>query len=107
MAGSGDKREADRMAVTADTSCAFISPVIEDFGKAKVRDVSLDGIGLIMTRAVPLGTLLAVGLSNPDKGIMKTILVRVAHSTPAHGGFLVGGTIVTPLTLAELTAMVT
>ncbi|HJZ58248.1 MAG TPA: PilZ domain-containing protein [Gemmataceae bacterium] len=105
MTGSGD-RHADRLPVTAGTSCSFISPVVENFGPARVRDVSMEGVGLILTHAVPLGTLLAVGLSNSQKGIAKTVLVRVVHSTPTHGGFLVGGTFVTPLSYQELTAMV-
>ncbi|MDB5307089.1 MAG: hypothetical protein JWO38_1291 [Gemmataceae bacterium] len=94
------------MPVCSGTVCSFISPVMEDFGPAKLRDVSLDGVGLILTRRVEIGSLLAVGLSNPDKGFAKTVLVRVAHATPVHGGFLVGGTLATPLTYQELTALV-
>jgi hypothetical protein len=45
-------------------------------------------------------------LSNPQKGLHKTVLVRVVHATPEMGGFLVGGEFVTPLTYQELTALV-
>jgi len=47
-----------------------------------------------------------VGLSNPDKGFVKTMIVEVAHVTPITGAFLVGGTFLEPLTYQELTTLV-
>ena len=106
MAESKDRRAADRMAVNAGTACGFVGPVTEDFGPAKVRDVSLEGIGLILFRTVAVGTLLAVTLTNTQQKFSKTVLVRVAHITPAHGGYLVGGTFSEPLTYQEFTTLV-
>lgn len=106
MAGTTDRRAAERMLVTAGTACSFVSPVVEDFGSAKIRDVSLEGVGLVLTRKVEIGSMLAVSLTNPAKGFAKTVLVRVAHVTAVPGGFLVGGTFTAPLTYQELTTMV-
>lgn len=101
-----DRRAAERMAVNATTTCGFAGPVAEDFGPVKVRDVSMDGVGLLLTRQVAVGALLAVQLSNPAQKLSKTVLVRVAHVTAAHGGYLVGGTFNEPLTYQEFTALV-
>jgi hypothetical protein len=105
MADSKDRRAAERMTVNAGTSCGFAGPV-EDFGTSKIRDVSMEGIGILMTRQVAVGTLLAVTIVNATQKLSKTVLVRVAHVTAVHGGFLVGGTFTEQLTYQELTALV-
>jgi hypothetical protein len=104
--GAVDNRGADRFPVNAGTGCSFFARVAEEVGGIRVRTVSMDGIGLSVAHRVEPGALLAVGLSNPEKGFAKTILVRVVHATPEMGGFLVGGEFVTPLTYQELTALV-
>jgi hypothetical protein len=101
-----DRRAGERYPVNAGSSCAFAHPVVEAAGPVQIRDVSMDGVGLVLTRKVEVGALLAVGLANPAKGFSKTVLVRVGHVTPAGGGFLVGGSFVTPLTYQEMTALV-
>lgn len=101
-----DARAADRFPVNAGTSCAFAHEVVETAGTALVRDVSMDGVGLLLDRPVVVGAVLAVGLTNPAKGFAKTVLVRVAHVTPATGALLVGGAFLTPLTYQELTTLV-
>ena len=106
MADSTDRRAAERLPVNAATSCTFAGQVTEDFGQAKIRDVSMTGIGLLVSRRVEIGALLAVAVSNAAQKFSKTLLVRVAHVTPVHGGFLVGGTLNEPLTYQELTSLV-
>jgi hypothetical protein len=101
-----EQRAAERFAVNGETSCSFAFPVAEVKGPARVRDVSMDGVGLLLDRRVEVGSLLAVGLANKDKGFARTVLVRVAHVTPATGGFLVGGSFLTPLTYQEMTTLV-
>jgi hypothetical protein len=106
MAEVKDRRAAERMPVSSGTSCGFAGPVIEDSGPAKIRDVSLEGIGILLVRQVAPGSLLAVTIVNAAQKLSKTVLVRVAHVTPVHGGFLVGGTFLEPLTYQEFTALV-
>jgi hypothetical protein len=101
-----ERRSSERFQVTSDTTCSFVSPVVEDFGPAKIKNISMDGIGLLMTRKVEVGALVAVTLTNPAKNFVKTVLVRVAHATPQPGGCLVGGTFNAPLSYQDLTAMV-
>jgi hypothetical protein len=99
-------RAAERFPVNGGAACAFAHQVTEAPGTVRVRDVSMDGVGLILDRRVEVGALLAVGLDNQCKGFAKTVLVRVTHVTPATGGFLVGGSFLTPLTYQEMTALV-
>jgi hypothetical protein len=106
MMTTADKRAAERFTVNAGTSCSFALPVTEDPGPAKVRDVSMNGVGLLLTRRVEIGSLLAVGLVNPAKGFARTVMVQVTHVTPTAGGFLVGGVFLTPLTYQEMTTLV-
>jgi hypothetical protein len=99
-------RAAERFPVNGGTSCAFAHPVVEAAGTVRVRDVSMDGVGLLLDRRVEVGSLLVVGLANPAKGLAKTVLVRVAHVTPSGGAYLVGGSFLTPLTYQEMTTLV-
>ena len=102
-----DRRAAERFPVSSNTACNFMSPVVEDFGPVRIKNVSTDGIGLIVGRKVEAGQLVAVSLVNPTQKFAKTVLVRVAHITPQAGGsFLVGGTFNSPLTYEELRALV-
>lgn len=101
-----DRRASERLAVSADVSCTFISPVVEDFGAAKIKNISLEGIGLIVGRRVDVGTLLALTFTNQARSFTKTLMVRVVHSTPQPGGCLIGGTFTIPLTYQELTTFV-
>jgi hypothetical protein len=101
-----DRRATERFAVNADASCPMISPVVEDFGSVKVRDVSMHGIGLLVSRRIEVGALIVVVLVNQVRGFNKAALVRVAHVTAITGGYLVGGSFVTPLTYQEMSALV-
>ena len=106
MADSADRRASERMAVTSGTSCSSVGRVVDDVGPVKIRDVSMQGIGLVLSKTIQPGAVLVLGLANQAKGFAKTMLVKVAHVTPIPGGFLVGGSFTEPLTYQELTTLV-
>ncbi len=106
MAEPADRRASERFPVNAGTSCPFVSPVVENFGPVKIRDISMAGVGLVSSRKVEPGTRLSVTLANAAKGFSKTVLVRVMHATPLAGGYLLGGTFDVPLTYQEMTTLV-
>lgn len=107
MADFSDKRAAERFPINANSSCDFVSPVLEDFGPVKVKNVSSDGVGLISSQRLDAGLMIVVNLINPSKKISKTMLTRVVHCTLLPGGsFLIGGQFVTPLTYDELCVFV-
>lgn len=101
-----DRRQAERYPVNADAACPFLSPVVEDIGPVRIKDISMAGIGLLLRNRVEPGTLLAVTLVNSPRGFTKTVLVRVMHTTALSGQFLVGGTFTVPLTYQEMTTLV-
>jgi hypothetical protein len=101
-----NRRATEPFPVNTSTSCSFLSPVVEDFGPAKIKNISMDGIGLFLAQRLEPGTLLAVSLSNPARSFTKTVLVRVAHLTPDHGTYLAGGNFTTALAYEELSKLV-
>ena len=106
MPDPADRRQSERFPVTADTQCQFIAAVVEDLGAARIKNVSMEGIGLILSRKVNVGTTLTIRIENKSRSFSKLVLVRVAHATPQGGTFLVGGTFDTPLTYQELSCLV-
>ena len=69
----------------------------------------MTGIGIIVSRRIEVGSLLAISVASAAKAshkFTKTLLVRVAHVTSVPGGFLIGGTFNEPLTYQEFTSMV-
>ena len=107
MADYEEKRAAERFPVNPPSTCDFASPVLEDFGPVKIRNVSTDGIGLTISQQVAPGMLMAINLKNPAKKFSKTMLARVIHVTPQPGGsFLVGCSFLTPLSYEELCLLV-
>jgi hypothetical protein len=106
MAEPADRRAAERYPVNSDANCPFVSPVVENFGSVKIRDVSMQGVGLLVSRRVEPGTVLAVVLENPARTFSKTVLARVVHATPVGGTFLVGCTFLAPLTYQEMSVLV-
>ena|SRR5437016_3889811 len=106
MAERTERRASERFPVSADAVCEFVSPVVEDFGPARIKDLSMDGLGILLTRRVEPGTLLTITLANRARHFAKTVLVRVIHATPFSSSCLVGGTFTVPLTYQEMTALV-
>jgi hypothetical protein len=101
------RRAAERFPVNQETRCDFAAPVTEPLGPVRIRDVSTDGIGLLLSKRVEVGSTLALGVSNAGKGFARTLLVQVAHVTHQVGGtYLVGGILSTPLTYDELRNLV-
>jgi PilZ domain len=106
MPDQTEKRESERMTVSATTACTFSSPVLEDFGPLRVKNISTRGIGLVASEPLDAGLMLVVKLVNPAKNFAKTLLVRVVHVTPQGGSYLVGGTLDAPLSYEELCMLV-
>src|SRR4051794_18970383 len=82
MPEPADRRAAERYPVHADVTCPLLAPVVEVFAGARIKDVSMQGVGLIVGRRVEAGALLTVVLSNPARNFTKATLVRVVHATP-------------------------
>jgi hypothetical protein len=107
MIEQAERRSLERFEVNRDAACPLLSPVVENFGSVKVRDVSMQGVGLLVGRRIEPGALLAVVLENRARGFSKTVLVRVTHvAAQPGGGFVVGGAFTAPLSYKEMSALV-
>ncbi len=103
MAFEKENREAERFPVNANANCVFVSPVVDEFGPVKIKNISTTGVGLIASKKPAIGDLLVVKLANAAKQYTKMLLVRVVHVTEQRGGiFLIGATLDAPLTYEEL-----
>ncbi len=101
-----NRRMTVRYEVNGQTTCPFVLSVVEDLGEARIKDVSAEGIGMFWPCEIELGTLLAIGLSNPAQDFFRTQIVQVVHCTRLDGGYIVGGVFLKPLTYEELRSLV-
>jgi hypothetical protein len=106
MAEPADRRASERIPINAGSNCSFIAQAVELSGSVRIKDISMEGIGLLISRKLETGSLLAITLSNQSKNFAKTVMVQVVHVTPQVGIHLVGGKFTSPLTYQELTALV-
>jgi hypothetical protein len=98
-----ERRTAMRYPVNLDTTCPMVAPITEDFGEARIKDVSTDGIGLVMNHPVEAGSILMIALRNDAQRFFRLQLIQVVHVTRAlGGGYQVGGAFLAPLTYEEL-----
>jgi hypothetical protein len=69
---------------------------------ALLHDISAGGLGLLVSSAIELGTVLIVQMRSPQQET-RSILVRAVHATPhENGNWLVGCRFRPSLTNAEL-----
>jgi PilZ domain len=70
------------------------------------RDFSIQGIGLIFTRSLEPGTLLALQLRKKKAGMSDILTAEVRHATPLDDGFwALGCQLPRPLTQEECLAL--
>jgi hypothetical protein len=58
----------------------------EDSWTAELRDISKSGLGLVVDRSFPPGSVLTVRLQTGANRFSRTMLVRVKHCEPQPGG---------------------
>jgi hypothetical protein len=99
-APSVERRLAVRHLCDLEGSCRALPEGRGEPWAATVRDISADGVGLLLRRRFEAGVLLAVEFSVGREA--RSLLARVAHVT-AHGkGWLVGCRFLSPLDEDEL-----
>ena len=102
-----DRRTGARFPVNSQTKCPFVLPVAEDYGPARIKDISPEGLGLLSATPIEEGTLLVIGLELQSDKACRPQIVQVVHCTRIVGGtFLVGCSFLVPLTYEEMRAYV-
>jgi hypothetical protein len=101
-----ERRAAVRQPCLLEITCRLALEHTGDPWVAPVRDLSEQGIGLVLPFGLEPGVRLVVEIPYPDEFQPRRLEACVAHSTERlEGGFAVGCTIAPPLKPAEVTAL--
>src|SRR6478609_5140996 len=86
-----DRREVERQACSHTPLLWYLAETASRPLQARVKDVSVKGIGLVCDHAPALGTVLALHWHFGPEARWKTVPARVMRITPElNGGVLVG-----------------
>ena len=86
-------------------ACYSSLPSYERFW-ATVQNISVDGIGLVVSAPIEPGTYLVVEMQTTSRPIYLTMLARVIHAVEqAEGGWAVGCELITKPTQEQLQAL--
>ena len=78
-------------------------PVVNRPGEAIVRNISSDGVGLLLSRRFEPGVLLVIDVLDKNEGQTRLLLARVIHATARpEGGWLIGCCLLNILTDNEV-----
>ena len=104
-AAASDRRETERITCNLPGKCYKITRRARRRMGMRVRDLSVNGIGLVLKQPLERGTILALELPYASKGKAEPSLACVMHSTQrADGQWLIGCFFDRKLTEAELEA---
>lgn len=99
----GERRASVRFQSNAKGSCQTLSAQRDTAWEATVRNISCEGIGLLLGRRFEPGELLTIELTEAAEGRKRLLLARVAHATSQpEGHWLVGCTLIHPLSEEEV-----
>jgi hypothetical protein len=84
-AAPDDLRNWVRFPCNVKALCQRVGDPTDSAWPAQVVNVSPNGIGLLVDRAVETGALLSVSLESPTTGAARTILACVVHATTRPG----------------------
>ena len=98
-----ERRASIRLQCDAKGHCQSVSLQRESAWEARVRDISCNGIGLLLSRRFERGTLLTIELAETTTGQTRLLLARVVHATAQpEGNWLLGCALTTSLTGDEV-----
>jgi hypothetical protein len=101
---SGAERRTSRRHTCLATHQRLVAAVGDNFVLAKIRNISPDGISLIMTRPVESGSVLSLDLVDTKTNeFSRTLQVKVVYSVEhPSGDWIMGGSFNSRLSDAEL-----
>ena len=99
-----ERRAAVRYQCSTSASCSSLAPFERLSGT--MRDISRNGIALILGTSIREGTELVIDLKTRNPGICLTLLACVVHSTQdAEGNWIVGCEFITTPTEEQIKAL--
>jgi c-di-GMP-binding flagellar brake protein YcgR len=99
-----ERRASVRYQCSEEISCSSLAPFERLSGQT--RDVSQDGVALILDTSIRVGTELLIDLKTRNPGIALTLRARVVHATrEAEGSWLVGCKFISTPTEEQILAL--
>jgi hypothetical protein len=99
-----ERRVSVRYQCGREASCSSLAPIERLSGR--VRDISMEGIALVLGTSIREGTELVMDLKTRNPGICLTLRARVVHSTlEAEGIWIIGGEFITVPSEEQLQAL--
>ena len=100
------RRRSPRFGCALEGSYGLTASVEGESWPATVRNISLDGVGMVVSRAFEPGIRLRVTLHNASKSVSRTLIIRVVYTLEhPSGDWILGGAFTRALTGAELQAL--
>jgi hypothetical protein len=104
--GGTERRATPRYQSEVRLTCYPVGAGLGAGRQARVRNVSRTGIGLVVDRHWPPGTMLSIALPLGPDGGTRPAMARVIHATALPGGsFLVGCALEVALSEDDLRAL--
>ncbi len=101
-----ERRASVRYQSNLKGSCQTLSAHRETSWEATVRDISPEGIGLLLNRRFEPRAVLSIELIDSRDERPRLLLARVIHATALpEGGWLIGCELVSPLSDEEVDAL--
>ena len=98
-----ERRASVRLQSSAKGACQSLSLERETGWEAAIRDISGNGIGLLLSRRFEAGASLAIEIPEAARGQKHLLLARVVRATlQSDGNWLVGCTLMSPLAEDEV-----
>jgi len=100
-----DRRASTRYPYNLATNCRLAASVAGDSWPARVRNISVGGINLVLSRAVDVGDNLALDLRSNTRNFARALSVRVCYCVEhPSGDWIIGASFSQPLQDDELRA---
>lgn len=101
-----ERRVSVRYQAQLKGSCQTLSAQRGTAWQATIRDISQDGIGLLLARRFEPGSTLSIELTDAAGEQAHLLLGRVAHATARpEGGWVIGCALLNPLSEEEIHAL--
>lgn len=107
LSGGLERRVAPRFPINLTTSCRLMASSSDRNLNVRVRNISVTGVSLVVTRPVDPGSILKIELRSVARNVTQPLRVHVVYCIEHPcGELIVGGRFAEPLSQDELRAFV-
>jgi hypothetical protein len=96
------RRAFPRFVMRREALCTLKAVMGDESWRARVANLSAEGVGLLLDRPIETGRLVFVDLSSPSGLFARMVLMQVLHVTARDPGYYVGGELVKQLTPEDI-----